>query len=531
MIKTPISFALGLAAALALGTSSALLAQEQKYQTPMSFEEEQRLRVLNETAGQGPRRSYEGPARLNTWSLTVNGGITRFYGDLQQGDFFSKGPKQRNTYGVGLALNKQLSHLFGVSAHFNTGTLSGSKDRTTYVVNNPRTIAYGPSYFTNDFRQLTLNADVNLKTLVFGTQKLRRWKVDASVGYGLMWFRTNVFDLRTDEELRFSNSPASSLTARPEWQSQGTRNTREVVLPTALALTYELTPRFDIGLRGTLNHVFSEKLDMTFGGIDNSIPGNIFTFKKGSSSFDKYGQMDVTVTYKLGRRAAKVSRAGEYPTDNDQVYHLRWTEPSNLIPVPYNPTLDTAVARVKAIMPEPVDPRLYTDTDGDGVADLFDKEVDTPPNSIVSGAGVALDLEKLLKQYVDRKIPAQTCTQLFGNVEFRTDQSTIPTAAYQALNDLIAYLNQTDCRVILVGHADRRESDAYNQRLSQRRAQSVRKYLTQNGLKDPSRIVIEAYGELKPTAPNDRPEEGMRLNRRVELRVRPMNQWRDYPGN
>lgn len=530
-MKKKVPFVLGLAAMLALGTSPALLAQEKKYQTPMSYEEEQRLKVLNETAGQRPRRSYEGPNKLNTWSLTVNGGLTQFYGDLQQGDFFRKGPKQNTTYGFGVSLNKQLTHLIGVSGNFNAGKLSGSKDRTTFVFRDPSKVSYGPAYFNTSFHQVTLTGDINLKSLVFGTQKLKKWKVDAIVGGGLMWFYANAFDLTTDQELRFSNGPASSLTARREWQGQGTKYTREVVIPTALALTYELSPRFDLGLRGTLNHVFTEKLDITVGGVDNSIPGQVFTFKKGNSSNDKYGQIDLALTFKLGRKAAMVKKDGTYPTDNGQVYHLRWTDPANIIPVPYNPTMDTAVARVQAIMPKPVDPRLYTDSDGDSVADLFDKEANTPPNSIVSGAGVAMDLEKLLKQYVDAKIPKETCTQLFGNVEFRTDQATIPTAAYQTLNDLIAYLNQTECRIVLVGHADRRESDAYNLRLSQRRAMSVKKYLIKNGLKDPSRIITEYYGEFKPTAANDRPEQGMRMNRRVEIKVRPLNQWKDYPGN
>ena len=60
-------------------------------------------------------------------------------------------------------------------------------------------------------------------------------------------------------------------------------------------------------------------------------------------------------------------------------------------------------------------------------------------------------------------------------------------------------------------------SQAYNQKLSQRRAQSVVNYLIANGIPK-ARLVAKGYGELKPVATNDN-DEGKQQNRRTEFKV------------
>jgi len=69
--------------------------------------------------------------------------------------------------------------------------------------------------------------------------------------------------------------------------------------------------------------------------------------------------------------------------------------------------------------------------------------------------------------------------------------------------------------VSVEGHTDSRASDAYNMRLSQRRAESVKAYLVKNGVAA-SRLTTIGYGESKPVASN-KTAEGMQENRRVEL--------------
>ena len=91
--------------------------------------------------------------------------------------------------------------------------------------------------------------------------------------------------------------------------------------------------------------------------------------------------------------------------------------------------------------------------------------------------------------------------------------------SYYALLDKIGMTlkeGQPEVAIILAGYADSTGSEAYNYRLSLRRANAVRKYLLERHGIAPPRIIVQAYGESKPVASNDT-KEGRSLNRRVLL--------------
>ena len=108
-------------------------------------------------------------------------------------------------------------------------------------------------------------------------------------------------------------------------------------------------------------------------------------------------------------------------------------------------------------------------------------------------------------------------------VTFAVDSVTI-TPAFQATLNEIAKSMQTypDSLIDVYGHTDSSGSDAYNQSLSERRAQSVANYLTMRGV-SASRIRSQGFGESYPVASNDTPE-GRQKNRRVEIKITPISQ-------
>jgi OOP family OmpA-OmpF porin len=73
-------------------------------------------------------------------------------------------------------------------------------------------------------------------------------------------------------------------------------------------------------------------------------------------------------------------------------------------------------------------------------------------------------------------------------------------------------------KVSVEGHTDSVGSDAYNERLSERRAHAVKDYLVHQGI-DASRISTVGYGEAKPVASN-KTESGRAQNRRAEIIAR-----------
>jgi OOP family OmpA-OmpF porin len=101
---------------------------------------------------------------------------------------------------------------------------------------------------------------------------------------------------------------------------------------------------------------------------------------------------------------------------------------------------------------------------------------------------------------------------------FDFDKSVLKPEGRAKLDDLISKMGGINLEVIIaVGHTDSVGSDAYNQRLSVRRAEAVKAYLTSKGI-ERNRVYTEGKGEKQPVADN-RTAEGRAKNRRVEIEV------------
>ncbi len=103
-----------------------------------------------------------------------------------------------------------------------------------------------------------------------------------------------------------------------------------------------------------------------------------------------------------------------------------------------------------------------------------------------------------------------------GDVLFATGNAELQGGANSNLDKLVSFLNQyPERRVLIEGHTDNVGSAEYNQGLSQRRADSVRYYLTQQGIAS-QRLSASGIGMGRPVASNDS-AMGRQQNRRVEI--------------
>lgn len=101
---------------------------------------------------------------------------------------------------------------------------------------------------------------------------------------------------------------------------------------------------------------------------------------------------------------------------------------------------------------------------------------------------------------------------------FAFNSDEIQSTAGQNLKELAASLNKyPDSQLLIVGHTDNVGDDAYNQRLSERRANSAAAYLATQGVAR-TRIQTSGKGEAEPVATNDS-EAGRTQNRRVEVAI------------
>ncbi len=114
--------------------------------------------------------------------------------------------------------------------------------------------------------------------------------------------------------------------------------------------------------------------------------------------------------------------------------------------------------------------------------------------------------------------PAASKVTYAADAFFDFDKSVLKPAGKAKLDDLVGKVKGINLEVIIaVGHTDSVGSDAYNQKLSVRRAESVKAYLVTKGI-EKNRIYTEGKGEKQPVADN-KTKEGRAKNRRVEIEV------------
>ncbi|WP_316043996.1 outer membrane protein OmpA [Variovorax sp. N23] len=114
--------------------------------------------------------------------------------------------------------------------------------------------------------------------------------------------------------------------------------------------------------------------------------------------------------------------------------------------------------------------------------------------------------------------PAASKVTFAADAFFDFDKSVLKPEGRAKLDDLVSKIRDVNLEVIIaVGHTDSIGSDAYNQRLSVRRAEAVKAYLVTKGI-ERNRVYTEGKGEKQPVADN-KTAEGRAKNRRVEIEV------------
>ena len=141
------------------------------------------------------------------------------------------------------------------------------------------------------------------------------------------------------------------------------------------------------------------------------------------------------------------------------------------------------------------------DSDGDGVPDDRDKCPNTPRGLEVDADGCEYHLTKTEEIRID--------------IKFATNKADITEAYAGEVERVAKFLHKySSAKAEIDGHTDSSGSDAYNQKLSQRRADAVKEMLVTRFGIDASRLTAVGYGESQPIASNDT-ADGRAQNRRV----------------
>ena len=325
---------------------------------------------------------FGGRAQYRTWSLGVNAGVTTPIVLLGGRNDYSNWDVN---LGYGVSLRKQLGHAFGLEANVMRGKISGSnKDATGGVAN-------GVKEFETKFQYAAdLRGVVNVATVDF-LRRENSVNFTLHAGYGLLAYQ-----------------PTTTLangTLNAQKPLNGDDYYKGAYIPVGAGVKFKVSDRVSFNLAYTMNFVD----DFNVNGVQT---GGI------TSNFDKFSYASAGLEFSLGSKAKP---------------NLDWVNPLAMM---YDELKDPALrAEVEALKNrvsnvEKSIEDLKKDTDGDGVADQFDKCPGTPAGTKVDGSGCPLP--------VAVAAVTETAVAVSGwePIQFEFNSSVLKTEAYRGLDKL-----------------------------------------------------------------------------------------------
>ncbi len=155
------------------------------------------------------------------------------------------------------------------------------------------------------------------------------------------------------------------------------------------------------------------------------------------------------------------------------------------------------------------------DEDGDGVPDSRDKCPGTPHGVHVDANGCPPPAP-----VVEEAVVVKEETIVIRDVHFQFDKATLTASDKEVLNKIATRLKAEapTAQLTVTGYTDSVGSDAYNQKLSDKRAHSVVEYLIEQGVPRSSFVSVVGAGESNPVADNST-ADGRAQNRRTEIHI------------
>ncbi|TDO21429.1 OmpA family protein [Pedobacter duraquae] len=406
---------------------------------------------------------FGGRGQYRTWSIGVNAGVMSPFLVIGGTNDFTN---QDVNLGYGVSLKKQLGHAFGLEGNIFRGKVSGTN----------KDAANGTQFGVRSFEtEIGYAADIRGVVNVATVDFLRRENsvnFFVTAGYGLIAY-----------------APKTTATdgSVSDWKDVSGPNrdktyVKEAYIPVGAGVKFKVSDRVAFNLGYTMQFIDGDKFDGVYAK---------------PQSKDKFSYGYAGLEFSLGSKSKP---------------DLEWVNPLALM---YDELKDPSLRqevealknRVSNVEKSVED--LKRDSDGDGVADLFDKCQGTPAGTAVDGSGCPLPK----MEAATATTPVSTVTG-WEPIQFEFNSSVLKTESYPILDKLSSTLRENGGKVALKGYASSEGTAAYNMKLSKDRANSVKTYLVNSGV-GASAVSTKGYGEANPIASNDT-EEGRIQNRRVE---------------
>lgn len=430
--------------------------------------------------------------RFNDWAISIGAGVPL----MQSADLTSiKNGNGNNLFGYSayVSIDKAITHAFGLNLQYDRGeTRQGffsTKDAAPANASVTQQVGARTQYDA-----ISLLGDINFSNLLrrVDNHSPFRWALHGYAGVGVLSYRA----FQKDETGQRMVTEVKPFELGSMFAQAGA------------GLKFKVNRRLDI--EGRVMYVVTGDDQFDGGGAKYSAIN-----QREEQVSDNFVNATLGVSLKLGKHES----------------HLMWHDP--LQEIYYK--LD-----VLANKNQDIEVCKKGDLDNDGVCDDWDRQLDTPAGARVDGAGVALDtdLDGVIDLYdkcvtVPGPVENQGCpttapatpglvneqeTKLDG-IEFDLNSDRILPSNTPILNNAVNYINSSSGTYTVIGATDTRASEAYNQRLSERRANNVKDYLIKNGVQSGKLDAIGKgekdlkYPECDPATKC--PEWKNRANRRV----------------
>lgn len=400
---------------------------------------------------QEPAKVFGGRSQYRTWSIGLNAGALTpqtLLGTRDQS-------KADINLGYGAYLKKQFSPAFSVQADFLKGKLSGTNEQSDDWFGNG-------SYTSGQ----SFESDLNWQTGLTGTAQL------GSIDF---LRRENAVGFFISAGVNVANYELTSIggAAAPA----GTESQTNFVFPVGAGVKFKLGGVVNLDLGYKMNFLDADDIDGQWSGRTN----------------DTYGYGYAGLEFVLGSKSKPA---------------LQWNNPvANLYDELKDPALRNEVEALKQRVTtlEGTVNELGKDSDGDGVADKFDKCPNTPAGTVVDGSGCPIKFPEA----------AVAATGDYSAIQFEFDSYVLKTSSYPTLDKVSQDLRNNNGSLTVAGYASSEGTDAYNMQLSKDRANAVKNYLVNSGVSATS-VNAVGNGEANPVASNAT-EAGRIQNRRVEF--------------
>jgi len=298
--------------------------------------------------------------KLDRWSVGVGFGITQFFGDIKQYDWYPSSTagffELKSAFNI--QINRSINSIFNLQGEFITGKIGGLRRKTEGVQFD----SFDPyefdeengEKFLGDFIEFDLNTTINLSNLAVSyTKNYRNRKLSyfLKLGIGINYYHTVKRNLFSDKYIySYGYSDEGEFGGNVK---KGLLTTlTETVFLKGLILKYFVNNKFDIYSDITVRTGRTDKWDASIEELNSTLKNDHIAF------------YSIGLVYHIGKQ----QKVMDWYSPIDEMYN----------------TFNDVHANVEG---------LAKDTDNDGVSDSFDKSANTPFGVAVDGAGRPLDVD------------------------------------------------------------------------------------------------------------------------------------------